>query len=49
MGCYFDNEKINKSTQISELFKFQMSEAGSMVQNTFKHVVLINLNSVINI
>jgi hypothetical protein len=50
MGCYFDIEK--KGTQISELFTFQMSKAGSMLQNTFntfKHVVLINLNSVINI
>jgi hypothetical protein len=40
-GCYFDNEKINKSTQISEMFTFEMSEAGSIVQNTFKHVFLI--------
>jgi hypothetical protein len=29
MGCYFDNEKINKSIQISELFTFQMSEAAA--------------------
>jgi hypothetical protein len=50
MCCYFDDEKINKSTQISELFTFQMSEADSMVvQYTFKHVALINLKSVINI
>jgi hypothetical protein len=42
MCYYFDGEKINKSTQITKLFNFQMSEAGSMLQNTFKHVVLIN-------
>jgi hypothetical protein len=32
MCGYFDDEKIKKSTQISELFTFQMSEADSMVQ-----------------
>jgi hypothetical protein len=29
MSCYFDIEKINKSTQISELFTFEMSEAAA--------------------
>jgi hypothetical protein len=52
MGCYFDNEKINKGTQISELFTFQMSEAVAWCSTalgmknvclvyTFKYVVLI--------
>jgi hypothetical protein len=42
-------KKINKSTQISELFMPQKPEAGSMVQDTLKHLVLINLYSEINV
>jgi hypothetical protein len=52
MSCYFDNEKINKSTHISELFTYKMSEAAEhgavCFIYTFIHVDLNSLKSVIS-